>query len=569
MGDKPGALRHLQEFFKSIFRFLDRIFKLSSPADQARRRASRKCHAQRTLDVFSREVEDAFTSHLTVGHLASMSKRIRAQLLTHAKTSPVSMLPSFNHALPTGKEKGVFLAMDVGGSTFRVALVQLSGQETPIRIVRISSWHIDEAVKLLQGRAFFNWMAEKMEEMLVGDGSEKYGQDEVALPMGLSWSFPVEQTSIRSGRVISMGKGFLCSDGTEGEELADLIMEACQKRQLNVRMDAIVNDSSATLLSRAYTDTSTRISLILGTGTNAAVHLPVHAIGSDKFGDRSAEWFAEAKSVIVNTELSMFGGGVFPMTRWDDHLNRTHIKPDYQPLEYMATGRYLGEIVRLIIVEAVEVAGLFGGELPLSMDSPYSFDTAIVACIEEDTSPLLQTSSALLQEQHVFSTPPTATDLIFLQRVCRAVSTRAAAYLAAAIHSLWCLRNESECTPPLPSTPSSSTKEEAALDSLRSSSNATQDAAARLQVTIACDGSVINKYPDFRDRCQEYLNQLTQEDDLSSSSLSSSHSVDLAAKKTVTASVSVRAVPTIFLDPAPESAIFGAAVAVAIFASDR
>lgn len=581
MGDKPGSLFGcLQDLFRSFFQILDSFFKLSTPSraapHTARRSSTKKWRSRRTLDEFSREVDDQFTGHLTSERLALMSKQIGAQLRSSAKSSHMNMLPSYNYALPTGREKGTYLAMDVGGSTFRVALVDLSGQENPIRVIRIASWQINETVKLLEGRAFFDWIAEKIEEML-GRGSEKYGYDEVALPMGLSWSFPVEQTSVRSGKVISMGKGFLCSNGTEGEELADLIMEACQKRQLNVRMDAIVNDSSATLLSRAYTDPSTRISLILGTGTNAAVHIPVHAIGTEKFGERPAEWFAQAKSVIVNTELSMFGGGVLSMTRWDDDLNTNHIKPDYQPLEYMATGRYLGEIVRLIMVEAVDTAGLFGGELPVSMSTPYSFDTAIVACIEEDTSPLLQTSSAVLQKHHGFPIPPTSTDLLFVQRVCKAVSTRAAAYLASAIHGLWCLRNESEGPLP-PSTPqSSSPKEDLESPRSRSRSSTTQEVEpSSLQVTIACDGSVINKYPDFRTRCQDYLNQLTQDDDdVTTSSArpkSPADSDELATKKvavTVTSSVRAVSAPTIFLDPAPESAIFGAAVAVAVAVAEE
>jgi hypothetical protein len=32
-------------------------------------------------------------------------------------------------------------------------------------------------------------------------------------------------------------------------------------------------------------------------------------------------------------------------------------------------------------------------------------------------------------------------------------------------------------------------------------------------LTIVRDGSVINKYPGFRDRCQEFLDQLTLEND--------------------------------------------------------
>jgi hexokinase len=351
--------------------------------------------------------------------------------------------------------------------------------------------------------------------------------------MGLSWSFPIDQTSVSSGLVIHMGKGFHCSNGTVGQELGQLLIDSCKKRSLNVNVAAIVNDSSAALLSRAYVDPKTRMSLILGTGTNMAIHFPVHEIGQGKFGVRPEGWFEYAKHVIINTEMSMFGGDVLPMTRWDDVLNRTHLRPDYQPLEYMITGRYLGEIVRLIIVEAVETAGLFGGELPHSMREPYSFDTSIVAFLEEDTSLSLAASAALLQKEHTFPSYPSVEDLRFLRRICQLTSRRAAAYLATGIHSMWCLRNEVEFPTSVSDPLSKGTSEVTVVESDQSAN-----------VTIACDGTVINKYPGFRDTCQSYLDQLSAQSHPSSNS-------------------------AICLTPAPESAILGAAVAVAVAVAEK
>lgn len=552
------AANRLQKFFQDFVSVLERFFNVSFSGDSKEKRRSRSSNNnrkwnRRSLDDFTQEIERLFTGHLTTKNLLSMSKQIRTQLHTCAKTSPFCMLPSYNHALPTGKEKGTFLALDVGGSNFRVALVQLSGGDQEMKILRMASSHIDEAAKLLKGKEFFDWMAQKIQEML-DRGPEKFGRDDAPLRMGLSWSFPVDQISVRSGRLISMGKGFHCSDGTVGEDLRELIMDACRARNLNVTMEAIVNDGSATLLSRAYADTTTRVSLILGTGTNAAVHYPVHAIGIDKYGERPAEWFAEADHVIVNTELSMFGGGVLTKTRWDEHLNNHHIKPDYQPLEYMCTGRYLGEIARLIIVEAVQTAGLFGGELPSSMKSEYSFDTAIMSCFEEDSSPSLETASAFLRKHHQFQVPPTSTDLIFLQRVSRCVSRRAAAYMATAIHSLWCERNDNE-TPVLPATPESIAKDGKEDIKVKPCD------PVSLQVNIACDGTVINKYPGFRDNCQNYLHQLTLDGE---TAVPPSPAASDSAIKVKQATSSIEQLPSISLDYAPESAILGAAVAVAI-----
>lgn len=529
------VLHKLQEMFSNVVSALETMILFPSLFREFSQRRQKGFLGvrwrHRTLDDFAEEVDRLFTAPLSMRNMIVMSEKIRAQFRSCLQSSPVCMLPSYNHALPSGTEEGTYLALDVGGSTFRVALIELHGKGN-IKVLRESSAYIDSNVKLLEGTLFFDWMAERIESMLQEVGSS-YGREELPLSMGLSWSFPIEQTSISSGLVIHMGKGFLCSNGTVGQELGDLIVQSCRARNLNVQVDAIVNDSSATLLSRAYVDPQTRMSLILGTGTNVAIHFPVHEIGLSKFGTRPPGWFSYAKHVIINSEMSMFGGGgVLPMTRWDDILNRTHLRPDYQPLEYMVTGRYLGEVVRLIIVEAVDIANLFGGELPHSMREPYSLDTSIVAFLEADTSPSLTSSAALFQKQHTFPVTPSSEDLYFLRRICQTVSRRAAGYLATAIHSMWCLRNDVEFSP--------------STMAIKEASEVTvvESEPESRSLSIACDGSVINKYPGFRDSCQTYINQLAEQTNGTTESL-------------------------ISLDLAPESAIVGAAVAVAVAVADK
>lgn len=532
------VLHRLQEIFQNVVSALETMILFPSlfrGFSHRRKKPFLGAHwRRRTLDDFALEIDTLFTTPLSTDKMIDMSKQIRGQFRDCLQTNPYCMLPSYTHALPTGSEKGTYLALDVGGSTFRVALIELSGRDEEMRIVKVNSSYIDNSVKLLKGTEFFDWMASKIDTVLKEVGSD-YGRGDMALPIGLSWSFPIDQTSVGSGKVIQMGKGFHCSDGTEGMDIGKLLMDSCRKRDLNVEMAAIVNDSSAALLSRAYVDPKTRMSLILGTGTNMAIHFPVHEIGMSKFGTRPDGWFDYAKHVIINSEMSMFGGGVLPMTRWDDVLNSTHLRPNYQPLEYMITGRYLGEIVRLIIVEAVETAGLFEGELPHSMREPYSFDTSIVAFIEEDSSVSMATSAALLQKEHTFPSYPSVEDLRFLRRISQFVSRRSAGYLATAIHSMWCLSNEVEYpNKPNPDLLAKEAPEVTVVESEDSDQN----------LTIACDGTVINKYPGFRDICQKYLDQLAEQSHSSTSS-------------------------PIRLVPAHESAILGAAVAVAVAVAEN
>lgn len=334
------------------------------------------------MDGFLCDIERVFLETLTHETLLDMSQQLQSQFRDGLKNSKMSMLPSYNHTMPTGYERGTYLALDVGGSTFRTALVELGGElRGNMEMVKMRSFRIDNTVRALKGHAFFDWMAERIEETLHDPEIKRHCGDQT-LAMGLAWSFPVEQTSMSTGTMLGMGKGFSATIGTVGQELGELIMQSCRKRKLNVKMEAIINDGAATLLSRAYQDSRTRMALIVGTGMNSSIMLPVGVVSPSKFGARPKTWYEQAEQVLVNAELSMFGRGVLPMTKWDDHINATHDLPDFQPFEYLTGGRYLSEITRLVLLEAIDTAGLFSGEIPKGLDEPYSLETGIIAIIE-------------------------------------------------------------------------------------------------------------------------------------------------------------------------------------------
>lgn len=179
-----------------------------------------------------------------------------------------------------------------------------------------------------------------------------------------------------------MGKGFSANKGLIGQDLGQIVRTACLNHGLSVELRAIVNDSSACLLSESYNHISTRFGLILGTGVNMAAYLPVSAIGRSKFGQRPPEWFEKATHVIINSEISMMGRDILPLTRWDRQLLENHSRPEFQPLEHMVSGMYLGEICRLALVEAIESTGVFGAVLPPSLQKPYSLSTETLSIIQ-------------------------------------------------------------------------------------------------------------------------------------------------------------------------------------------
>ncbi|KIX02611.1 uncharacterized protein Z518_08553 [Rhinocladiella mackenziei CBS 650.93] len=471
-----------------------------------------------SLESLKDEIMRLYRSPCTMRRMLSMSSALRIQYKTKLQDSAACMLPSYCHTLPTGQERGSYISLDVGGSTFRVALVELrgrNGRHPPMAIKHMAAFKIDERIRKLPSALFFDWMASRIQGMLEEE-KETWPPGQI-LPLGLAWSFPIEQTSHRGGKMQGMGKGFSCHEDTIGMDLGALIESACARRNVNVRVDAIVNDSSATLLSQAYLDPATSMGLILGTGTNAAVFLPISCMGKSKFGVRDPSWFARAEKVITNTEVSMFGKSILPETRWDEILNKQHQRPDFQPLEYMTTGRYLGELLRLIIIEAVETGELFDGVVPEALSEPYSLDTEILAKLEQDRSRNLKDSISMIQKTFGLRTTPSVEEISFLRVAAESISYRASAYMAVAVHALWALQKDTNINSTAPTeTPKTS---------------------------IACNGSVILKYPGFKERCQGFIHQM------------------------IRAGPSVGGLLTsekIVLESTDEAAVFGAAVAVAL-----
>lgn len=150
----------------------------------------------RSLDDLMFEVQELFERQLRIDTLLSISRKLQSQLKESLISSPQCMLPSHLYNLPSGKEKGVYLALEVGGSNLQVALVELRGQEVTherLRVRRIESSPIEASMKELDGPAFFDWIAQKIKVVLDKDEyTHDHMQSTESLRLGIAWSFPLE-----------------------------------------------------------------------------------------------------------------------------------------------------------------------------------------------------------------------------------------------------------------------------------------------------------------------------------------------------------------------------------------
>ena len=193
------------DFWQSLLAALERIAMLPSlihsvlPSLSSRKRIRDALRTyDRTMDDLLREIQRLLEAPLEPAKLLQMSAELQRQFAPKLLSSDICMLPSYNDKLPTGLEKGTYLALDVGGSTFRIALVELNGRQPGaknMRIVTMKSYKIDEKVRQRSGTQFFDWMADKIQQALADPLLQK-SAGTTSFPMGLAWSFPVEYVKL-------------------------------------------------------------------------------------------------------------------------------------------------------------------------------------------------------------------------------------------------------------------------------------------------------------------------------------------------------------------------------------
>ncbi len=274
--------------------------------------------------------------------------------------SSLRMIPSFV-GRPTGRERGRFLALDLGGTNCRVLEVVLDGRGGA-SVAAAGRFVIPRECLCGPGRKLFDFLAGCVDSFLREHPPEPHREPVLAF----TFSFPVEQRSAVSGTLIGWTKAFT-APGVEGEDVAALLSAAMRRRGLeSVRIAALTNDTVGTLLAGSYAEPSCDMGVILGTGTNACY--PERA---DRI--RKLKRTGGAGEMIVNLEWGNFDR--LTANRYDDLLDGASPNPGRQRLEKMVSGMYLGEVARLVVREMMERDLLFPGGAGTAFSVPYGLTT--------------------------------------------------------------------------------------------------------------------------------------------------------------------------------------------------
>lgn len=89
--------------------------------------------------------------------------------------------------------------------------------------------------------------------------------------------------------------------------------------------------------------------------------------------------------VLVDAELSVVGQGILPRVRtpWETRVaGLLPFAPDLIGLELQVGGLFLGELVRQVVVDAINTVGLFGGYMPELIRDPMTWELRHGALLE-------------------------------------------------------------------------------------------------------------------------------------------------------------------------------------------
>lgn len=140
---------------------------------------------------------------------------------THDEAEVKSFVTYVRH-LPKGTETGKFLALDLGGTNFRVLFIELRGGEEFIQKSKI--YAIPNSLMIGSGEDLFDYIAE-----CLSDYAHELNIHDDVLPLGFTFSFPVAQRGLTEGVLIKWTKGFNC-DGVVNENVVRLLEKAIVKR---------------------------------------------------------------------------------------------------------------------------------------------------------------------------------------------------------------------------------------------------------------------------------------------------------------------------------------------------
>lgn len=340
------------------------------------------------------------------------------------KNAYVKFLMTFVEKLPSGCERGNFFGLHLDGTTLRILLINLHSEED--FQIEGANYELPESLLTGPGRDLFDFLAECLSKFIY-----KYELQEDELSLGFTFSFPIKQNKLTRGVLLPRTKGFCCSD-VVGHDIVGLLQQAIKRRgDIHIPNIVILNETTGILISCAWQYREAKVGLIVDTA------ISISYLEKTKHIDQFKRGVNASPTMIINCKSDNFGNdGLldFVRTPIDFALDNNSVNAGQQIYEKMTSGKYLGEIVRLIMLKCIDAGAMLRGNHSDQIRTPMSFNINFMSKIEAEDA---GKDSIIRQIFEIMGyRRPTVEDCQHLRYICNLVSSRSAYLIAATLAAL-------------------------------------------------------------------------------------------------------------------------------------
>ncbi|XP_022210283.2 hexokinase type 1 [Drosophila obscura] len=338
--------------------------------------------------------------------------------------SSVPCFLSYVQDLPSGRERGRFLALEMMPTNCRIMLVRFSSEKD----VYMSSKCviIPHSIAAARGTELFNFLASNIAAFVKDKKVDKEN-----LPMGIAFAFSLNKLALDVGILVAWTKEFGAT-GAIGKDVVQLLRDALAKYpEVIVNILGIINVAIGSLLALCWIQPETRLGVIMGNITNSCYVESVDNchmyVGSDN----------NKPYMIINTDWAHFGDGGqvdFIRNEFDRALDEASTNPGYRIYEKFSGALYMGELIRRVVERLMRSGAIFEGQ-PIDVISlQWKMEMSALFEMESDPPGVYIKAQEVMDKFRMRHCKDR--DLAAFRYICATVVSRAAMLLAGGISCL-------------------------------------------------------------------------------------------------------------------------------------
>lgn len=241
----------------------------------------------------------------------------------------LKMLKTFISFNDTSIKPGEYLSLDFGGSNVRISRYEVEKGSCKvllkdIRTFRLRGDDYDYTTDEYTLSDIFDKVVEKMSEII--EPNKEY-------LLGHTFSFAINSVSKNCATLVAFSKGFNLREAM-GEDVNKCLEEAINRKGLKVKPVAILNDTTATLLSGYDADKRTNMACIIGTGHNMC--------------------FINKDGEVINIESGGFNDPVIPLTKYDKSFLEKIPNERHYLMEALIGGKNSAKLITEVMDDLAE-----------------------------------------------------------------------------------------------------------------------------------------------------------------------------------------------------------------------